>query len=121
VLAQTAALAIARARADEAKERQRKILNTATEAAEMATWRYTFDDCHVQMSPRAQKLYDIQSEIWTRDEAVITSMLHPDDRTRAHVQLQAAIDPKPLSGGIQGAQGGWGMALVERLGPRRVR
>ena len=94
VLAQTAALAIERARDDEAKEQQRKILNTATEAAEMGTWRYTFDDNMFYASPLAQTLYGLPGDTWLHDRAGVRDVLHPDDIPAMWDRLAVAVDPK---------------------------
>jgi PAS domain S-box-containing protein len=112
VLAQTAALAIERSRADEAKEVQRKILNTATEAAEMGTWSFTLHDGRAQLSPRAQILYGLPDAVWTHDEVSIAALVHPEDQLRMRALLDAATDPKGdgryrAEYRVRRADGGW--------------
>jgi signal transduction histidine kinase len=68
-------------------------LDAALEAAEMGPWRYEFADLSCYLSPRAQQLYGIPEFRFTRDQQVVSRLLHPDDGPAFEVALRAACDP----------------------------
>ena len=93
VLSHTAALAIEREEVDASLEEQRRLLDTALNAAEMGTWRYSFATQMCEFNHQAQALYAVNSSLFHHDEEGVRRILHPDDIPIMWEALRAACDP----------------------------
>jgi two-component sensor histidine kinase len=92
-LSQTAALAIVRHEAEADMARQRRTLDLAMEAADMGSWRYTFEDNICLYDERAARLYGLADGRYLHDEQGVKAMIHSDDQERMWAAVAAACEP----------------------------
>jgi two-component sensor histidine kinase/PAS domain-containing protein len=111
-LSHTAALAIEGKQAEEEREKQRRVLDIALEAADMGAWRYSLTDDTWWCSPRAQVLYGVSEADWIHDEESVRKILHPHDVESMWEAVKAASDPAgpgrySAEYRVHDGQGGW--------------
>lgn len=112
VLSHTAALAIERQEVDASLEEQRRLLDTALNAAEMGAWRYCISDRVCEFSRRAQRLYGLDAARLPYDEDGVRSILHAQDIPGMWEAMGIASDPT-LDGRysveyrVRRREGGW--------------
>lgn len=92
-LAQTAAIAIEQDRARREAAQKQRLLDRALEAAEMGDWRYEVATHLCHFSPRAQRLYNLESPTFLHDEAGVERLIHPDDVPAMWAAVARATDP----------------------------
>lgn len=98
--------------AETAQEIDRRILDTALDAAEMGTWEYNFSSNICEYGSRAAALYGLSSLRILHDEEGVRRLLHPDDIPVMRDAVLAASDPSgdgrfSVEYRVRRPEGGW--------------